>query len=367
MAPEQVRGATSDRIDVYAFGAVLYELFARTHAICGTSPAEASLNIVNSAIDFGRLEQTNTPEPVIAFIRKCMSPQPDHRPRPDTLVEQLRTIQQQLTAASPSPPRAGIKPSLRRPLLYSTVLSCSLAVAAVVWWASTSESPTQSRAREDTGQQSRQSEIMVPPGMVLVPEGDAIVGPNGSTVRLPAFFIDKTEVTVGAYATFCPSCVEAVTDAALPITSVTKTKAQQFCASLGKRLPTGEEWEKAARGSAGFTYPWGEDRDESRASTNSDTPSRVGVFPQGASPYGALDMAGNVWEIVDRTATPTKQDLAHFQTLVEGPAPTASEPWVAVYGGSYAAKGRLNPVFDYASIPERYRDETIGFRCAQSK
>jgi formylglycine-generating enzyme required for sulfatase activity len=137
---------------------------------------------------------------------------------------------------------------------------------------------------------------------------------------LPAFAIDRTEVTRAAYA----GCVAAHrckpvppslagppgADGKLPVTNVSWFDARDFCAYAGGRLPSEPEWEKAARGPDGREYPWGSDAACARANwgnfegegpcagTNPGFPVAVGRYGDGASPYGALDMAGNVWEWV---------------------------------------------------------------------
>ena len=165
------------------------------------------------------------------------------------------------------------------------------------------------------------------PDMVLVPAATFEMGADSPDyaneapvhqVRLDAFCIGRDEVTVDAYR----ACVtaEACTaphgrgqlgynyDAAgkgdHPVNGVTWTQAVAYCAWLNERLPTEAEWELAARGTDGRLYPWGDAKPSASLARywamnpNPRTTSPVGSYPAGVSPYGALDMAGNVWEWV---------------------------------------------------------------------
>jgi hypothetical protein len=190
-------------------------------------------------------------------------------------------------------------------------------------------------------------------------------------VTLDPFWIDETEVTQGHY----QSCVEAgVCDAkdvhgydpwtkwGDPV-EVTWDVAQAYCLWAGGRLPTEAEWEKAARGSDARAYPWGEAQpDCSRANHDSVVGScskgvtPAGSFPAGVSPYGALDMAGNVAEWVS-----DRYDSGYYAGSPEQnpPGPDVGKGRV-VRGGSW--------VDSYPYIRAAYRDvydasATAGFRC----
>jgi formylglycine-generating enzyme required for sulfatase activity len=166
--------------------------------------------------------------------------------------------------------------------------------------------------------------------MVAVPEGEFTMGSNDGlpdeqpvhTVFLDAYWIDQSEVTNGMYAVCVQAgACQAPSDASsykqpsyygnpqfadYPVIFVAWEEAQAYCAWAGGRLPTEAEWEKAARGENGFTYPWGDTYPTCALANFSvsnggacvgDT-AAVGSTPAGASPYGALDMAGNVLEWV---------------------------------------------------------------------
>jgi len=175
--------------------------------------------------------------------------------------------------------------------------------------------------------------------IVFVPAGEFIMGPVPSNanedpaqiVYLDAFWIYQLEVTneqmavfLNHYGNLIPGAGELriipPSDGFLPIymkdgvwqsaegyenhpvQNVSWYGAKAYCEWIGGRLPTFEEWEKASRGTDGRKYPWGRSTDCSRGNfkgCSDATTSPVGSYPRGASPYGALDMVGNVWEWID--------------------------------------------------------------------
>jgi formylglycine-generating enzyme required for sulfatase activity len=241
--------------------------------------------------------------------------------------------------------------------------------------------------------------------MVYVPAGTFLMGsPEGvgddeehpqHTVYLDAFWFDKTEVTNAMYmncvaADFCtePSDFSSNTRnsyygnptyADYPVIYVTWFQAQDYCSWAGRESPTEAQWEKAARGEDGSTYPWGDQNptgnllnfadlnttyvwsDQSINDGYEDT-SPVGNYLDGASVYGALDMAGNVWEW-----TADWYDATYYSSSPQNnPSGPAESGYRVLRGGSWylsapdvrsAFRGRGGP-----SVAAIY----IGFRCAKS-
>ena len=157
------------------------------------------------------------------------------------------------------------------------------------------------------------------PSMVLVPAGEFTMGsPTGDPderpahqVYLDAFSIDRYEVTVGQYASFLqeagghtPSDWATMNQLAhqkRPVANVDWADAAAYCKWAGKRLPTEAEWEKAARGTDGRLYPWGNEAPTpihanygKTGSSHHGALAPVGTLEGGKSPYGTYDMAGNV-------------------------------------------------------------------------
>ncbi len=208
--------------------------------------------------------------------------------------------------------------------------------------------------------------------MVFVSAGPFHYGPSGATSSLPAFYIDKTEVTNALYEKFCgqtghrlpPDYIAGRGD--YPVVNVSPEDASAFAQWAGKRLPTGMEWEKAARGPDGNTFPWGDALDRTRAAVGLGQPVLANAFSSGASPYGALQMAGNVWEIVDDKSGPSPQSLERFSQLLQ-PPPRPSELFYSIRGGAFDSP-ELTPqiLWRYDSVPARWKAPDIGFRCARN-
>jgi formylglycine-generating enzyme required for sulfatase activity len=254
-------------------------------------------------------------------------------------------------------------------------------------------------------------DVMTSPGdampMVYIPSGAFYMGgvdtdaqpdekpPHNVTVS--AFWMDKLEVTNGMYtlcvkATKCqpPRDFQSATRKSyfgnadfndFPVIQVSWQDASNYCQWAGRRLPTEAEWEYAARGSADYRrYPWGEQSPDNNLANYDygvrDT-SKVGSYPSGASPFGILDMAGNVYEWVADYYDPNYYAGMPSQNPT-GPSVAVGQGLRRVIrGGSWLDAFRDQRVSNrgYASSPdlsadsksEKYKGEAnnhTGFRCA---
>jgi formylglycine-generating enzyme required for sulfatase activity len=238
--------------------------------------------------------------------------------------------------------------------------------------------------------------------MVFIPEGNFKMGCNPDhnggfsclpdelplhTVKLDGYYIDKFEVTNAQYAACVkseacesPSDFSSETQASYfdkssyanyPVVYVSWNDAEAYCKWAGKRLPTEAEWEKAARGSTVKTYPWG-DKDPSCTLANvynnvsssdcvGDT-SAVGSLPDGASQYGALDMAGNVWEWVSDWYS----ENYYNESPSENPTGPASSAYKVLRGGGWSSNWVVQRTASRSFDPDFNKSKDAGFRCASS-
>lgn len=146
--------------------------------------------------------------------------------------------------------------------------------------------------------------------LVTIPAGHFLYGDNKARVFLAEFQIGKTPVTNAQYKAFVDATGHKPPASwergripggkeKHPVVEVSWEDAMDFCDWAGVRLPSEQEWEKAARGADGRTYPWGEEQPTAELCNFSNqvgSTTAVGAYPEGASPYGLLDMAGNVEE-----------------------------------------------------------------------
>jgi iron(II)-dependent oxidoreductase len=194
-------------------------------------------------------------------------------------------------------------------------------------------------------------------------------------VYLDSFAIDQTEVTNVDYAEFIAETnfeLERDWDTGIPleygdepVAGILWVEADAYCRWAGKRLPTEAEWEKAARGTDGRIYPWGNDWDLSKANTQesgNEGVLSVGSFPDGASPYGVLDMAGNVSEWV--------ADYFEFDYYLVSPERNPLGPTKVLdhglRGGSWASSSENAQTFFRNSSHSVRPNLRVGFRCAVS-
>jgi iron(II)-dependent oxidoreductase len=235
--------------------------------------------------------------------------------------------------------------------------------------------------------------------MILVPAGPFTMGSPGKAldedaaekpvhqVTLPAFYIDKCEVTTLQYAEFL-NAVKRSRDKAgheyvgidqnlpleqirgqwrpkkgledFPMGNVTWYGAAAYACWAGKRLATEAEWEKAARGTDGRKYPWGNTLDFARFRLGIDRLAPVGSAANGASPYGCLNMADNVWEWTSSLFQP------YPYNPVDGREDSQASGRRVARGGSFSGEPEIAHAA-YRFRPEpTFHHRYLGLRCAKS-
>lgn len=244
-----------------------------------------------------------------------------------------------------------------------------------------------------------------PAGMVWIPGGPFTMGTNevdtqgkaleygltkpwfdderpAHTVDLPGFYLDRNEVTNADFAAYVAATNSRVPGtwhastypggmANVPVASVNWYQANDYCSWAHKRLPTEAEWEKAARGTDGRLYPWGNEFSLDKANLMSNSVQPVGLFPQGKSPYGVNDLVGNVWEwtadwyLPYPGSTAVSKDFGQKFKVVRG------KSWTLGFGHQEQTEVKQIIAHEARSDFRLYFDPIfgftdLGFRCAAS-
>jgi len=215
--------------------------------------------------------------------------------------------------------------------------------------------------------------VRVPSGSYWVPSENVSpfqIGQNRRLDRttLQEFLIDRVEITVAQYKLFKPEYDETLYTGGeecpqCPAMAVNWFNAQRYCQWAGKRLPTENEWEAAARGTSEHAFPWGDQALEGFGNIRGEQDGFVSVappgsFPKGASPFGVLDMVGNVWEWVD---TPVV-----LPSLAESQPGLQSNSMPPAKGGGWRSSPEMATI-SYRNLADpNIKNPTFGFRCAKS-
>ena len=216
--------------------------------------------------------------------------------------------------------------------------------------------------------------VEIPAGAFLMgsPEnqGEADQWPQHE-VELSAFVIDKTEVTWRQFAKFAQDQGKELPPAPLwgriddyPASFILWEEAEAYCSWAGGRLPTEAEWEKAARGTDGRKYPWGDDWDLERCNSiqgGPHRPQRIGDFPNCVSPYGVLDMPGSMWE----WGADWYGASYYAESPRKDPKGPASGTTRVLRGGAWMSHIQWLTVAHRFKVPPTTRHAHHGFRCAQ--
>ena len=300
------------------------------------------------------LRRTPQPAPARGAI---FSPQPA-----------LQPLQQALPHLPP-PSRAAGQPLPKAALAGGALVLALLLVLGLLWFNRTPEPKTEvappasaATTVQPIGEDLPKSVDTSTGSMMLIPDGEYVTGTPGKTLKLPSFYLDRTEVTNAVYRAFCeatqrPLPKNPVWDKKYldkpnyPVLNISWADARDFAAWAGKRLPTEEEWEKAARGPEGRMYPWGNWSQGTAANLKGPEDGHpnaapVGSFPYDESPFGILDMEGNVEEW-------SASDFGDGKKVVRGGGFTS-----AVEQATTATRRGENPELNLAG------SSNVGFRCA---
>lgn len=405
MAPEVLKGAESGpATDLYSFGAVLYEMLTGSIPERPASPRRW-LQVGTASLAMPSEKGIAVPPEVDALILTCLARNPGDRQASagDAAALLQRAAASVPAVATPDPGRHRVRlgevaRTMREERWRRTRRTVGFAVGCALGAATifaalrlprpgsgpppsspglTIVSASSSEFMEYRNEKDGCILIRVPAGPFTFGEDAGSHGESTSTsIALPDFLIAKNEVTWEQYRLYRASArppapaIPTGCGASHPVFDVTWTEAAEYCAWAGLRLPSEQEWEKAARGADDRSFPWGGHPPGGGGSplcawTGPNGPSGlepVGTFPAGRSPCGALDMSGNVWE--------------WCADCFSGPPPASPEPDDAagrgtcrarvIRGGSWSSPADALRVSHRGAQAPSERSPRIGFRTARS-
>ena len=247
------------------------------------------------------------------------------------------------------------------------------------------DSPHKTQAPSFTGKVSQKTRVSQTTSMALIPRGEFVMGSNERwddeapeyIESVETFHIDLHEVTNSNYHLFVSATKREppyhwsegnipAGKEGHPVIYVSWHDANAYCKWSGKRLPTEQEWEKAARGENGNIYPWGNEwsLDKSNNPYKGSTGTQpVGTYPEGRSPYGLYDMSGNVWEWVDSFYLPHPGNTIPRAEYGKDKRVLKGGSWFDCL--SYGC-GLSAPTFNRSFFTPEVKNNSFGFRCAKS-
>jgi len=391
MAPEQAMGKQIDyRVDIYSLGIIFYELITGRRPFTADTPMEVVVKQSTQPLPPPSKYVKDLPEEVEGVLFKALAKAPGERYAD---MATFAAIMEGLSARRPVRVKAAAAPRKKAAVRRRTPITTN----------STRNIPTEPTTPPISSSTLGIGSTIVSEKdgmtMVYVPEGEFIMGSNKGlsdekpihVVYLDNFWIDLTEVTNAMFARFLNEVgnqkegganwlENADEDAGIsqadgtwwadagfgdhPVVGVSWYGARAYCEWAERRLPTEAEWEKAARGTDGRTYPWGEgincNLSNYRGCDKFPRTSPVSYYSEGASPYGALDMAGNVWEWVRDL-----YDAFYFHhSPKRNPENMANSEYKLLRGGSWYNKQYFARSAYLGYLNPDDTDNNVGFRCA---
>jgi eukaryotic-like serine/threonine-protein kinase len=400
MSPEQIRGDGCDaRSDLYSLGVVFFELLTGLKPFDGDSAKTIEAGHLHRLPPALGTMLAVDPE-LEQIVKQLLEKDPCERcPSAAELLDRLAALSERLSPVQLRPqihspktepvpmdsaPFKERKPTeMRVRLIVPSVAGGAAVVAIAIWLALTANAAShtkkspgkrQTQAASTIARRSLPLSISDAHGlMFLVPAGLFVFGddskgsPNTKQqVELPGFYVDAMEVSNAQFAAFAKATARNAsewngwrTSPDVPVAAVTFSDAQAYCGWANRRLPTEQEWEKAARGTKGAVYPWGNEP--------LDSPGKlvpVDEYPERQSPFRALNMAGNVfeWTTTRFPVTQTELDDMRAQT---GQGNIKRE-WYCVKGGSFLVENQeFFRSYMRRGWPVDQGSPAIGFRCVK--